>query len=82
LWKAGGGGVSNGMAHAQRCVLSLGCAPVADETTRDVVGLGDPIERCLTRTGRRKRGWDGGQLAMTQDVRHDCLLGDGRNDPE
>ena len=27
------------MAHAQRCVSYLGCAHVAHETTRDVVGL-------------------------------------------
>jgi hypothetical protein len=37
------------------------------ETTRDIVGLGDPIERFLANTGRRDRGWDGSKL---QNARH------------
>jgi hypothetical protein len=55
------------------------CAHVADEPTRDGVGLGNPIERCLASRGRGNRRWDGGQLAMTQDARDDRLLGHGGN---
>ena len=57
-------------------------AHVAYEPTRDVVGLGNPIERCLATTGRGNRRWDGGQLAMTQDARDDRLLGHGGNNAE
>ena len=58
------------------------CAHVTHETTRDVVGLGNPIERFLATTGRCNRRWDGRQLEMTQDARDHRLLGDGGNDPE
>jgi hypothetical protein len=77
-----GGGISNGMSNAQMGETPLRCAHGAYETTCDVVGLVDPSEYFLATTGRRERRWDGGQLAMTQDARHDCLLGDGGNDPE
>ena len=52
------------------------------EATRDVVGLGDPVERFLAQTGRCNRRWDGGQLEMTQDARDHRLLGDCGHDPE
>ena len=35
------------------------------ETTRDVIDLGNPIERFLARTGRGNGRWDGGQHTMT-----------------
>ena len=58
------------------------CTHVASETTRDVVGLGDPIERFLARTGRRERRGDGRKLQMTQDACEHRLLGHGGNDAE
>jgi hypothetical protein len=74
--------ISKGILHAQRGERHLRCAHIASETTRDVVGLGNPIERCLASTGRGKRRWDGGQLAMTQDARDDRLLGNSSNNTE
>ena len=65
--------IANGIANAQKGATPRRCAHVANETTRDGVGLGNPIERCLA--GRSKRRWDGGQLAMTQEARDDRLLG-------
>jgi len=81
VWKTGGE-ISNGISTAQRCETPLHCAHVAPETTRDVVGLGDPVERCLAHTGRSNRRGDGGQLEMTQAARNHRLLGNGGNDPE
>src|SRR5207244_7631546 len=72
----------NGIANAQQGVTSRRGAHVAYEPTRDVVGLGNPIERCLATTGRGNRRWDGGKLAMTQDARDDRLLGNGGNNAE
>jgi hypothetical protein len=77
-----GGVDSNGSSNAQRCETPLRCAHVAYETTRDVVGLGNPIERFLARTGRYNGRWDGGKLEMTQDARDDRLLGNGGNNAE
>ncbi len=74
--------ISKGILHAQRGERHLRCAHIASETTRDVVGLGNPIERCLASTGRGKRRWDGGELAMTQDARDDRLLGNSSNNTE
>ncbi len=37
-WAVLEGEIANGIAHVQRCVTYLGCAHVAHETTRDVVG--------------------------------------------
>ena len=82
MWNAGGGGISNGMSNAHMGETPLHGAHGAYETTCGVVGLVDPSEYFLATTGRRERGWDGGQLAMTQDACNDCLLGDGGNDPE
>jgi hypothetical protein len=64
-WEGWGGEISNGISNAQRCETPLRCPHVAPETTRDGVGLGDPVERFLASTGSRDRGWDGRQLAMT-----------------
>jgi hypothetical protein len=77
-----GGVDSNGSSNAQRCETPLRCVHVAYETTRDVVGLGNPIERCLARTGRCNGRWDGGKLEMTQEARDDRLLGHGDNNAE
>ena len=81
MWKTGGE-ISNGISTAQRCETPLHCAHVAPETTRDVVGLGDPVERCLARTGRGSGRWNGGQLEMTQDTRDHRFPGQGGNDAE
>ena len=81
----GGGRFQTGFQRLKglfRHETHLHCTHVAPETTRDIVGLGDPVERCLAQTGRCNGRWDGGQLAMTQDARYDCFLGDGGNDPE
>ena len=51
--------------NAQKGMTPRRGAHVAYEPTRDVVGLGNPIERCLATMGRGNRRWDGGQLAMT-----------------
>ena len=77
-----GGKISNGIANAQRCATHLQWAHVAPETTRDVVGLGDPVERCLANTSRCNGRWTRGQLEMTQDARDHRFLGHGGNDPE
>ena len=76
-WSEGNSGkpISNGIATAQKGVTPRRGAHVAYEPTRDVVGLGNPIERGLATTGRGNRRWDGGKLAMTQDARDDRLLG-------
>jgi hypothetical protein len=61
-----GGKISNGRDFKLfRHEIHLHCTHVAPETTCDVVGLGDPVERCLAQTGRCNGRWDGGQLAMT-----------------
>jgi hypothetical protein len=73
---------ATGISNAQRCETHLRCAHVAYETTRDVVGLGDPVERYLARTGRGHGRWNGGQLARTQETRAHRFLGQGGKDPE
>jgi hypothetical protein len=77
-----GGEISNGASNAQRYEPSLHCAYVTPETTRDVMGLGDPVARCLAHMGMCNERGDGGQLEMTQEVRKHRLLGNGGNDPE
>src|SRR6266705_4833589 len=83
-WSAGSSGKpsANGIATAQKGVTPRRGAHGASEPTRDVVGLGNPIDRCLATTGRGNRRWDGGKLAMTQDARDDRLLGHGGNNAE
>ena len=84
----GNAGGTDGKRDGKRSEVSctqqtpLRCARVAYEITRDVVGLGDPIECFLANMGRRDRGWDGRKLQMTQDTRDHRLLGNGCNDPE
>ena len=69
MWKAGGekppagGDFKRDFKRSEVCLIPL--LRSAHETTRDVVGLGDPVERCLASTGRRDRGWDGRKHAMT-----------------
>ena len=50
-----GGIDSNGSANVQRGETPFRCTHVASEATRDVVGLGNPIERFLASTGRGTR---------------------------
>ena len=71
--QADGGEIANGIANAQRCEALLHCVHVAPETTCDVVGLSNPVERCLAHTGRSNGRRDGGQLEMTQDARNHRL---------
>ena len=72
--------MANGMANAQKGATPRRCAHVANEPTRDGVGLGNPIERFLARTGRCNGTWDGRKLEMTEDARDHRLLGKGSND--
>lgn len=81
LWKAEGGRISNGISKAQRGETRRRYAHVADETRSRVVGLVES-EYFLATTGRGNRRWDGRQLEMTQNARHDRLLSDGGNDAE
>ena len=76
------GKISQGILHAHRGEIHLRYAHVAHETTRDVVDRGNPSERVLTRTGRRKRRWDGGKLEMTHEAPDARLLGHGGNHTE
>ncbi len=80
--RKGACGWGGGMLNAHLGETPLPCAHGAYETPCDVVGFVDPSAYFLATTGRRERGWDGGRLAMTQDARRDCLLGDGGNDQE
>ena len=61
---------ANGISNAQRCETPLHWAHVASETTCDVEGLGNPVERCWTHTSRSNERGDGGQLEMMQDARY------------
>jgi hypothetical protein len=83
-WSTGRSGkpIASGIANAQKGVAPRRGAHGDYEPTRDAVGLGNPIARCLATTGRGNRRWDGGQLAMTQDARDDRLLGHGGNNAE
>jgi len=74
--------MANGMAHAQQGATPRRCAHVANETTRDGVRLGNPIARCLARTGRGKRRRVGRALQMAEHLPDHLGLGDGGNDPE
>jgi hypothetical protein len=78
----GGDCISNGIASAQRCCprkTYCCCAHVVPEPTGDVVGLRDPVEGFLARTGGSNGGWDGRKLAVTQDACDHRFVGDGRS---
>src|SRR5215510_7106091 len=72
-----GGAISNGIATAQR-----GETPAAPESTRDGVGLGDPIERCLARTSQGNRRRVGRELQMAEYLADHLGLGDGGDNPQ
>ena len=57
-------------------------AHVAYEATRAVVGLGNPVNRCLASTGWGNGRWDGRELEMAEDTRDHRLLGDDGNEPQ
>ena len=80
--RAVGKPMANGMANAQKGAVPRRCTHVADETTRDGVGLGNPIERFLASTGRGKRRRVGRALQMAEHLSDHLGLGDGGNDPE
>jgi hypothetical protein len=84
LGKADGcGGLdSNWISNAQRCETHFYCAHVAYEATREVAGLGGPVECCLARMSRGNGRWNGGGLEMTQDTRDHWFLGQSGNDAE
>jgi len=69
------------MAKAQQGERRRRAAPVADETTPQVVGLVES-SYLVAPTGRGNGRWDGGELEMPQDTRHDRFLGDDGNDAE
>jgi len=75
------GRITYGISKAQRGETRRRYVHVADETTRHVVGFVES-EYLLATTGRGNRRWDGRQLEMTQDARHDRILSDGGNDAE
>jgi hypothetical protein len=60
--------ISNGIANAQKGETPLRCTHVAPESTRDSVGLGDPIERFLASTSRGKRRRVGRKLQMAENL--------------
>jgi hypothetical protein len=74
--------MAHGMAHAQQGATPRRGAHVANEPTRDGVGLGNPIERFLASTGRGKRRRVGRELQMAEHLPDHLGLGDGGNDPE
>jgi hypothetical protein len=59
-WRQSGrterGALGRDNTHAEVCNSRHG-AHVADEPTRVVVALGDPVTWCLAGTGRRDGGW-------------------------
>jgi hypothetical protein len=59
-----GGKISNGISRLFRHETPLHCAHVTPETRRDVVGLGDPVERFLARTSRGNRWWVSRELQI------------------
>ena len=78
-WSAGSSGkpIANGIATAQKGVTPRRGAHVAYEPTRDVVGLGNPIERCLASTSRGNRRRVGRALQMAEKLADHLGLGDG-----
>ena len=55
---------------------------MAYETTRVVVGLGDPVIWCLARTGRRDGGWVCSEFQMTEDLADHFTLRDDGDEPQ
>jgi hypothetical protein len=53
----------------------------ADELTRVVVALGDPVEWCLARTGRRDGGWVYREFQMAKDLADHLALCDDGDEP-
>jgi hypothetical protein len=80
-WGKLGGGISDGIAQAQRGEIYRRDAHVADEPTPRVVGL-VASEYLLATTGRCNRRWDGRHPEMTEDACNNRLMGDGSNDPQ
>ena len=80
-WR-GGDAISNGIANAQRGETPLRCLHVAPESTRDGVGLGDPIERFLASTSRGNRRRVGRKLLSHLKLADHLGLGDGGDNPQ
>jgi hypothetical protein len=68
--------------HAQPYARPRHGAHVADETTRVVVGSGDPITMCLASMGRCDGGWVCGTLQMAQDLADHLTLRDDGDEPQ
>jgi len=60
--------MANGMANAQKGATPRRCAHGANATPRDGVGFGNPIARCVARTGRGKRRRVGRELQLAEHL--------------
>src|SRR5215471_3745708 len=75
------GALGQDRTHAEVCTHRHG-AHVAYETTRVVVGLGDPVTWGLASTGRRDGRWVGRAFQMAQDHTHHLTLRDDGDEPQ
>ena len=67
--------MANGMANAQKGAPPRRCAHGANATPRDGVGFGNPIARCVARTGRGKRRRVGRELQLAEHLAEHLGLG-------
>ena len=67
--------------RAEVCTSRPG-AHGADEPTRVVVDLGDPVARCLASTGRCDGGWVYSEFQMAEDLANDLALRDDSDEPQ
>jgi hypothetical protein len=83
-WGAGrlGKPMANGRAPAQPCAPSRHGAHVADEPTRVVGALGDPVTGGLAGTDRRDGGWVCRKFQMAEDLADDLALRDDGDEPQ
>ena len=70
------------MANAEQGAPPRRGAHVANATPRDGVGFGNPIARCVARTGRGKRRRVGRELQLAEHLADHLGLGEGGHDPE
>jgi len=72
---------STGSTHTEVCHSRHG-AHVADEPTRVVVALGDPVTWCLAGTGRRDGRGVCRQFQMVEELANDLTLRDDGDEPQ